>query len=71
MCRGIRHLQTNEIPTTGEDIRAATLQFVRKVSGHRKPSKVNEAAIERAVDGMTEATQKLLSYLSPSESVGT
>ena len=60
MCRSIKQLRNPKIPTTEEEIRAAALQFVRKVSGYRKPSKVNEAAFERAVDEVAVATQKLL-----------
>ena len=60
MCRSIKTLRNTEIPATEEDIRAAALQFVRKVSGYRKPSKVNEAAFERAVEEITLSTQKLL-----------
>lgn len=63
MCRSIKQLRNAEIPATEEEIRAAALQFVRKVSGYRKPSKVNEAAFERAVDEVAEATQKLLAGL--------
>jgi hypothetical protein len=60
MCRSIKQLRNAEIPATEEEIRAAALQFVRKVSGYRKPSKLNEAAFERAVDEVAEATQKLI-----------
>jgi hypothetical protein len=60
MCRSIKTLRNAEIPATEEEIRAAALQFVRKVSGYRKPSKVNEAAFERAVEEITRSTQKLL-----------
>ena len=60
MCRSIKQLRNTEIPATDEEIRAAALQFVRKVSGYRKPSKVNEEAFERAVEEVAEATQKLL-----------
>jgi hypothetical protein len=63
MCRSIKTLRNAEIPATDEEIRAAALQFVRKVSGYRKPSKVNEAAFERAVDEVAEATEKLLKNL--------
>ncbi len=59
MCRSIKTLRS-EIPATEEEIRAAALQFVRKVSGYRKPSKVNEAAFERAVEEVTQVTQVLL-----------
>lgn len=64
MCRSIKTLRNSEIPATEEEIRAAALQFVRKVSGYRKPSKVNEAAFERAVEKVAQATQKLLQNLS-------
>jgi hypothetical protein len=64
MCRSIKTLRSAEIPATEEEIHAAALQFVRKVSGYRKPSKVNEAAFEQAVAEVAEATQKLLHELS-------
>jgi len=64
MCRSIKQLRNAEIPATEEEIRAAALQFVRKVSGYRKPSKVNEAAFERAVEEVAEATERLFSQLS-------
>ena len=60
MCRSIKTLRNAEIPATEEEIRAAALQFVRKVSGYRKPSRVNEAAFERAVEEIARSTQKLL-----------
>jgi len=64
MCRSIKQLRNSEIPATEEEIRAAALQFVRKVSGYRKPSKLNEEAFERAVDEVAAATQRLLSEVS-------
>lgn len=64
MCRSIKQLRNSEIPATAEEIRAAALQFVRKVSGYRKPSKVNEESFERAVDEVAEATRKLLATLN-------
>ncbi len=64
MCRSIKQLRNAEVPATEEDIRAAALQFVRKVSGYRKPSKVNEEAFEQAVTEVTEATQKLINSLT-------
>lgn len=64
MCRSIKTLRNAEIPATEEEIRAAALQFVRKVSGYRKPSKVNEVAFERAIEEISESTQKLLENLS-------
>ena len=63
MCRSIKQLRNVEVPATEEEIRAAALQFVRKVSGYRKPSKVNEEAFERAVEEVASATQKLLEQL--------
>lgn len=64
MCRSIKQLRNTEIPATEEEIRAAALQFVRKVSGYRKPSKMNEAVFETAVDEIAEATQKLMNSLT-------
>jgi hypothetical protein len=64
MCRSIKQLRNSEIPATEEEIRLAALQFVRKVSGYRKPSKVNEAAFEKAVEEVAEATQTLLAALT-------
>ena len=64
MCRSIKTLRNAEIPATEEEIRAAALQFVRKVSGYRKPSKVNEASFERAVEEIALSTQKLLENIS-------
>lgn len=64
MCRSIKQLRNVEIPATEEEVRAAALQFVRKVSGYRKPSKVNEAVFDRAVEEVAEATQKLINSLA-------
>ena len=64
MCRSIKQLRNAEIPATEEEIRAAALQFVRKVSGYRKPSKANQDAFDNAVEEVTQATQKLLGNLS-------
>ncbi|HKG54661.1 MAG TPA: DUF2277 domain-containing protein [Anaerolineales bacterium] len=64
MCRSIKQLRNVEVPATEEEIRAAALQFVRKVSGYRKPSRVNEEVFERAVEEVAEATQKLISSLA-------
>jgi len=63
MCRSIKTLRNAEVPATEEEIRAAALQFVRKISGYRKPSKVNEAAFEQAVEDVALVTQKLLENL--------
>ncbi len=64
MCRSIKQLRNTEIPATEEEVRAAALQFVRKVSGYRKPSKVNEEAFERAIVEIAQSTQKLLDSIS-------
>lgn len=63
MCRSIKQLRNVEIPATEEEIRGAAVQFVRKVSGYRKPSKRNEAVFEKAIQEITLATQKLLDDL--------
>lgn len=63
MCRSIKTLRNAEIPAGEEDVRAAALQYVRKISGYRKPSKVNEEAFERAVEEVAKATRVLLGQL--------
>jgi len=63
MCRNIRTLSNLEPPATNEEIRAAALQFVRKLSGSAKPSAANEAAFNRAVDEITQASAALLGSL--------
>ena len=69
MCRSIKTLRNAEVPATEEEIRAAALQYVRKVSGYRKPSKANEEAFERAVNEVAEATRKMLEILSPTRKI--
>lgn len=64
MCRSIKTLRNTEVSATEEEIRAAALQFVRKVSGYRKPSKVNEEAFERAVKEVARSTHRLLQTLT-------
>ena len=63
MCRNIRPLYNFEPPATEEEVRAAALQYVRKISGFSKPSKVNAEAFERAVDAVTLASAELLDAL--------
>ncbi len=63
MCRNIRRLYNCDPPADEAEVRASALQYVRKVSGYRKPSRVNEAAFERAVDEVTAATARLLATL--------
>lgn len=66
MCRSIKTLYNFEPPVTQDEIRAASLQFVRKVSGFRTPSKANEAAFLAAVDGIAAVSKHLLEALSTS-----
>jgi hypothetical protein len=63
MCRNIRTLHNFEPPATEDEIAAAALQYVRKVSGSSKPSRANELAFAQAVDEVAAATQKLLGRL--------
>ena len=64
MCRNIRTLFNFEPPATEEEIRAASLQFVRKLSGFRNPSKANEAAFNRATDDVALVARRLLNQLT-------
>lgn len=66
MCRNVRTLFNFDPPATDEEIRAAALQFVRKVSGFNAPSKTNEAAFNLAVEQVDEATRTLIRSLSTS-----
>ncbi len=63
MCRNIKTLHNFEPPATPEEVSAAALQYVRKVSGSQKPSKANEAAFARAVSDITAITSRLLAEL--------
>ena len=63
MCRNIRPLHNYEPATTPDEVHDAALQFVRKVSGMSKPSKANQATFDRAVEEITEATERLLADL--------
>lgn len=66
MCRNIKPLYNFAPPATDDEIRAAALQYVRKVSGYNKPSKVNQTAFEAAIDEIAQATSKLLNNLQTS-----
>ena len=66
VCRSIKTLFNFEPPVTAEEIRSASLQFVRKVSGFNKPSKANEAVFLTAVDEIAAASSKLLASLETS-----
>jgi hypothetical protein len=63
MCRNIKMLFNFDPPVTDEEVRAAALQFVRKISGCNKPSKANEAAFNAAIDEVSAASMRLLSSL--------
>ena len=65
MCRSIKVLRRRDETATKEEVRAAALQFVRKVSGYRTPSKANEEVFEAAVDEVAKASQRLLESLQP------
>jgi hypothetical protein len=63
MCRNIKTLHNFKPPATDEEIRASSLQFVRKLSGFTRPSKVNQLAFDRAVDQVASAAHELLDSL--------
>jgi hypothetical protein len=63
MCRNIRTLHNFDPPATEEEVRAAALQYVRKISGFTKPSRANEAAFARAIEAVTQASAQLLEEL--------
>jgi hypothetical protein len=63
MCRNIRTLYNFAPPASEDEVRAAAVQYVRKISGFTKPSQANEEAFARAVDAVTEASQRLLDAL--------
>jgi hypothetical protein len=63
MCRNIRPLHNYDPPTSEEEVQAAALQYVRKISGMNRPAKVNEEAFARAVDAVAEASSQLLGTL--------
>ena len=63
MCRNIKMLFNFDPPVTDEEIRAASLQFVRKISGFNKPSKANEAAFQKAIDSVAAISAELLGSL--------
>ena len=65
MCRSIKTLRRPDEPATDEEIHAAALQFVRKVSGYRAPSKANTEAFDAAVEEIATASQRLLGSLAP------
>jgi len=63
MCRSIKPLRMSDRPATEQEINEAALQYVRKVSGYRKPSKANQEAFEKAIAEVADATKKMLEGL--------
>lgn len=63
MCRNIKQLRFSERPPTDEELNLAALQFIRKVSGYRQPSRANEAVFEQAVEEVAAATKKMFAGL--------
>ncbi|GAB4399946.1 MAG: hypothetical protein OHK003_24990 [Anaerolineales bacterium] len=68
MCRSIKPLRNMDHPVTEQEIYEAALQYVRKVSGYRKPSKANEEAFNKAIEEVAESTRKILANLKTVES---
>jgi hypothetical protein len=68
MCRSIKQLRQPEGPPSDAEVRAAALQYVRKISGYRAPSRANQAAFDAAVAAIAEATQRLLDEIGVSPS---
>ena len=64
MCRSIKPLRLPDRPATEEEVREAALQYVRKVSGYRKPSRANQEAFDTAILEVAEATRKMLAQLA-------
>jgi len=68
MCRNIKTLYNFDPPVTPEEVRAASLQFVRKITGFNKPSKANEAAFQAAIEDIANVSLRLLQSLETSAS---
>ena len=66
MCRSIKRLRNYNIPATHDEINAAALQYIRKVSGYRVPSRANQEAFERAVAEVAGSTERLIQLLTES-----
>jgi hypothetical protein len=69
MCRSIKVLRVPDEPATRDEISAAALQFVRKVSGYRKPSRVNELVFNRAIVEISSSVERLLDELTPKTNI--
>ena len=63
MCRSIKQLRSSERPATDEEVREAALQFVRKISGYRKPSRANQVVFDRAVSQIADVSRQMLESL--------
>ncbi|HEY3071784.1 MAG TPA: DUF2277 domain-containing protein [Candidatus Limnocylindrales bacterium] len=70
MCRSIKTLRRADEPATDDEIHAAALQFVRKVSGYRVPSRANTEAFDDAVDEIAEAARRLLESIASRQTAG-
>ncbi len=70
MCRSIKTLRRADEPATNDEIHAAALQFVRKVSGYRVPSRANTEAFDDAVDEIAEAARRLLESIASRQTAG-
>jgi hypothetical protein len=68
MCRSIKNLRNGGLPPSDGDIHAAALQYIRKVSGYRKPSRINQNSFDQAVNEVAESTRNLLENLKTSRS---
>lgn len=68
MCRSIKPLRLPDRPATDDEIYEAALQYIRKVSGYRKPSKANHAAFDAAIAEVVAATRRMLDQLPPAKS---
>jgi hypothetical protein len=64
MCRSIKQLRRPDEPATGEELTGAALQFIRKISGFRKPSRINQEAFDRAVNEVAESSRRLLDSIT-------
>lgn len=69
MCRSIKPLRLPDRPASEQEVYEAALQYVRKVSGYRKPSKVNQIAFDAAIEEVAAATRKMLDQLSTAKSL--
>jgi hypothetical protein len=69
MCRSIHTLYNVDPPVTGQEVQAASLQYVRKISGFRKPSKANEVAFNAAVDDIAAISSRLIAVLETNSSL--